>query len=63
MSALPHLNIKSKIKISDELFEMMLEDPRMMLASMIEAKEENGYKLYDIKLDKGKLEVNGKPMM
>jgi len=62
-SALTSMNIDSKISISNEIFSEILKDPRAMMLMMIQPKEENGYKVYDIAMDKGALSINGQPMM
>jgi len=63
MQALSAVTMNSKIEISDEIFEKAIQDPRAMMAMMVQPKEENGYKIYDIELKDSKLEVNGLPMM
>ncbi len=63
MSVIPNLNVASKIKLSAELFEMLQQNPRARMLSMIPAKDEGGYKTYNLELEKGHLKVNDQPMM
>lgn len=63
MQALSSVTMDSKIEVSDELFAKAMKDPRGRMAMMVQPKEENGYKVYDIELKDSKLEVNGLPMM
>ncbi len=63
MQALSSVELNSKIEISDEIFSKAIKDPRAMMAMMVQPKQENGYKVYDIELKDSKLEVNGLPMM
>ena len=63
MQALSSVTMESKIEISDELFTKAMKDPRGRMAMMVQPKEENGYKIYNIELKDSKLEVNGLPMM
>ncbi len=63
MQALSSVTMNSKIEISNEIFSKAIQDPRAMMAMMVQPKEVNGYKIYDIGLKDSKLEVNGLPMM
>ena len=63
-SMLGAVNAKTKIILSDTLFALIAQQPRvMMLAMLIQPKVVNGKKIYEIELKKGKLTVNGKPVM
>lgn len=63
IQTLSSVALNSKIEISDEIFSKAIKDPRAMMAMMVQPKQENGYKVYDIELKNSKLEVNGLPMM
>jgi hypothetical protein len=63
MQALSSITMNSKIEISDEIFSKAIQDPRAMMVMMVQPKEVNGYKIYDIELKDSKVEVNGLPMM
>jgi len=63
MQALSSVTIDGQIKVSDEIFAEILKNPKGRMAMMIQAKEENGYKIYDIELKESKLKVNGRQMM
>ena len=62
--ALGAVNTKTKIILSDALFTLIAQQPKiMMLAMLIQPKVVNGKKVYELELTDGKLTVNGKPMM
>ena len=63
MLAISAIDMKSKIKLSDRLFSIIMKDPKAMMLMMLEPKDENGYKVYDIDLKDGALKINGQPMM
>ncbi len=63
MQALSSVQLNSKIEISDELFAKAIQDPRAMMAMMVQPKQENGYKIYNIELKDSHLNINGQPMM
>lgn len=63
MTALSLLSVESKIAISNELFTLLMQNPRAMMLMMLQPKEENGYKIYDIAMKHSALTINGQPMM
>ncbi len=63
LQALNSLKADAQVKISDEIFTQIQKDPRGRMTMMIQPKEQNGYKVYDIGLDNAQLKVNGRRMM
>ena len=64
LAALSAINTKTKLVLSDALFKLMAQQPKMMmLAMVIQPKVVNGKKVYEIELKEGKLIVNGSPVM
>lgn len=63
MLAISAIEMKSKIEVSDELFSIIIKDPKAMMLMMFKPKDENGHKVYDIDLKDGALNINGQPMM
>ena len=57
-------DIKANISISNGLFSLIAQDPKMMMVMMItQPVDKNGTKVYDLEFNKGSLKVNGKPFM
>ena len=64
LSALSAINTKTKIVLSDALFTLIAQEPKMMmLAMIIQPKVVNGKKVYELELKDGKLSVNGQSLM
>ncbi len=63
MLAMSAIDMKSKIKVSDELFSLIMKNPNAMMLMMFKPKDENGQKVYEIDLKNGALSINGQPMM
>ncbi len=60
LAFLTALNTKAHISLSSELFSLVMQNPKAMLALMLfPPQEKNGQKMYDISYIKGKLTVNG----
>ncbi|MDD2399503.1 MAG: DUF945 family protein [Sulfurovum sp.] len=63
LALLGTINLQTNISISSELFMHLMEDPRAMVIPMLfPPKEENGKKIYDIRLHKGMLKINDVPL-
>ncbi len=57
-------NIQANISISNTLFSVISQDPKMMMVMMFaQPIDKNGTKVYDLEFTKGSLKVNGKPFM
>ncbi len=55
---------KLHLVLSEDLFTLISQDPRAKIALMLfQPKEENGKKVYEIELNKGKLMINGRPLI
>lgn len=58
--ALDSIEIKTHISVSDELYAIIVQDPRaMIMMMMLPPENKNGRKIYDVYFSKGKLIVNG----
>lgn len=63
LTLLETINVQTNISLSSELFMYLMEDPRAMILPMLfPPKEENGKKIYDIRLHKGILRINDVPL-
>lgn len=63
LTLLETINVQTNISLSSELFMYFMEDPRAMIIPMLfPPKEENGKKIYDIRLHKGMLKINDVPL-
>jgi hypothetical protein len=61
LAAMNALSSKITLDLSKDLFELIGQDPRAMIALMMfPPKEKNGQKNYEIEVNKGELTVNGK---
>jgi hypothetical protein len=64
LAVLNALNTKTNISVSTELFALIAQEPRaMMVLMLMPPVEKEGKKIYEIEFIKGKLTVNGTPMM
>ncbi len=62
--ALDALHVQTHVSISNELYALMVQDPRaMIMMMMLPPASQKGKKIYDIHFSKGKLSVNGKPIL
>jgi len=63
LAALDALNTKTHIELSPELFALVAQDPKAMMAMMFfPPVEKEGKKVYEVEFIKGKLTVNGAVM-
>ena len=63
-TAVDAINTKTKIVLSEALFTLIAQEPKMMmLAMIIQPKIVNGKKVYELELKDGKLSVNGQSLM
>ena len=63
MLALMSLNVTSKVALSDELYAEIQKTPQAEMFIAMEAKNENGYRIYDIEFQDGSLSINGQSVM
>jgi hypothetical protein len=64
MSAISAMNASLYLSMSNDIFAMVAVQPQAMMAMMlVQPKDVNGSKVYDVKLKDSKLTVNGKPLM
>jgi len=64
LAILNALSSKTKISISTELFALIAQEPKaMMVLMLMPPVEKEGKKIYEIEFVKGKLTVNGTPMI
>jgi len=60
LSALNALQVKMHISVSNELYTLIVQDPRaMILMMMVPPVSKENKKVYDVKFSQGKLTVNG----
>lgn len=56
-------NLKANLIVSNEIAAMLSEDPKLMLMMMvIQPKELNGSKVYELDYTNGSLKINGNPL-
>lgn len=64
LALLNALSSKTKISVSNELFTHIAQEPRaMMVLMLLPPAQKEGKKIYEIEFVKGRLTVNGTPMM
>ncbi len=64
LALLNALSTKTNIAVSTALFARLAQEPKVMMALMLMPPvEKDGKKIYEIEYIKGKLTVNGKPMI
>ena len=64
LSALNTVDADLKLEFSKEFFELMAQQPPVMMALMMfPPKDENDKKQYTLELKNGKVTINGKPVM
>ncbi len=64
LAALNALSSKTNISVSSDLFALIAQEPRaMMVLMLMPPVEKEGKKIYEIEFVKGKLTVNGTPML
>jgi len=64
LALLNALSTKTNISVSTELFTRLAQEPKaMMVLMLMPPVEKEGKKIYEIEFSKGKLTVNGTPMM
>ncbi|NOR56158.1 MAG: DUF945 family protein [Sulfurovum sp.] len=64
MLALAAIDADLKLSLSDDLFALAAQQPQaVMVMMLIQPESVNQQKVYKVELKKGKLTVNGKPMM
>ena len=57
-------NAKANLEVSNEIMATIAEDPKaMMFMLMVQPKDNNGSKIFDVEYHQGSLKVNGKPFM
>ena len=63
-AAMDAINTKTKIVLSEALFTLIAQEPKMMmLAMIIQPKVVNSKRVYELELKDGKLSVNGQSLM
>ncbi|MBD3789701.1 MAG: DUF945 family protein [Campylobacterales bacterium] len=63
MAGINAISSKAKVELSTELFALIAEQPRSMMALMMfPPKDANGKKIYEIEFAQGMLKVNGMPL-
>ena len=64
MAAIGAMNADLDLTLSSQLFGLLAQQPQaVMVMMLIQPKDVNGNKVYNVELKDGKLSVNGKPMM
>ena len=57
-------DIQAEIALSNGLFSVVAQDPKMMMVMMMaQPVDKNGAKVYNLEFSQGSLKVNGKPFM
>ncbi len=57
-------NVKANLEVSNEIMATIAQDPKaMMFMLMVQPKDNNGTKIFDVEYHQGSLKVNGKPFM
>jgi len=63
-AAIAAIDTKTKIVLSEALFSLIAQQPKMMMIAMlIQPKVINGKKVYELELKDGKITVNGQSLM
>ncbi len=64
LAVLNALSSKTKISVSNEIFAHITQDPKaMMVLMLMPPVEKEGIKIYEVEFVKGKLTVNGTPIL